>query len=217
MNFKKCLSAFAVTAALGSLTPALAGPLSAEDTTFGSFDRTSGTRSLTIGESQTVTDVDISITFAKCDDPSLGPGAPVGAPCIGSGDSFDNEVVFSLSHAGTTVNLVTENIWSGSTPGRGVVTMNFDDAGAAFPAAPTTGTFRAVGSLSAFNGLSSSGLWTLFIRDTVGADRLDYFSACVSINGDAGCGVNNVPEPGSLALVGLALAGAGMVRRRRRA
>lgn len=216
MKIKTSLGALGLVAAIVGASPVMAGPLSVSDSTFGSFDSSSGSRTLTIGTSATITDVNISITFAKCDDPSLGSSATVGAPCIGGGTPFYNEVVFTLTHGSTVVSLIAAGTWnSGSGPGAGVVEMTFDDSGAALPGLPTTGTFHAVGNLSDFNGLDPLGNWTLFIQDTTGADRLDYYSACLSINGDTGCGRGTVSEPGSLALLGLALLGAGAIRRRR--
>ena len=214
MNIRKILSALSVAGALGVAgMSAIAGPLSASDATFGSFDASSGTRSLSISGFASITDVNISIVFAKCDDPSLGAGGGiVGNPCIGGGNPFNNEVRFSLTHGATTVQLVGAG-FSTQTIG-GVVEMTFDDLGAAFPAFPTTGTFDPTGSLSDFNGAEANGLWTLNIQDTVGADRLDYFRSCLSINGDTGCGANNVPEPISLALFALGLAGLGYTRRK---
>ena len=210
-------AALVVVAGLAlSGTPALAGPFSATDATFGSFDSSSGTRLLTIGSSATITDVDISIVFAKCDDPSLGAGAALGAPCIGTGFSFDNEIVFRLSHGATTVNLVNENTFSGQTPGAGVIRIHFDDSGAALPGLLVGGTFHPSGNLSAFNGLDALGDWTLFIQDTVGADRLDYFSSCLSVNGDTACpsSAATVPEPATFALLGTGLGLALAARRR---
>ena len=66
-----------------------------------------------------------------------------------------------------------------------MIRIHFDDSGAVLPGLLVGGTFHPVGNLSAFNGLDALGDWTLFVQDTVGADRLDYYSACLSVNGDS--------------------------------
>lgn len=213
-NIRKYLLAAGVASAFGlAATPASA--LIATDATFGSFDSSSGTRTLTIGTSETISDVNISIVFAKCDDPSLGAGGgTIGAPCIGTGFSFDNEIVFSLTHGLTTVSLVTAGTLAGQTPGAGVIRLTFDDGAAPLTSPMTGGTFDPVGSLSDFNGADAIGNWILTITDTVSADRLDYFSSCLAINGQTGCGGGTVSEPISLALFGIGLAGIGFMRRK---
>ena len=135
---------------------------------------------------------------------------PQSRACIGQGFSFNREVEFILESAqGTLVNLVLQDTYSGQTSGDRVVVDFDDEAGSTVGGAVLlSGAFRPVGLLSAFDGENATGVWTLRIRDTVGLDPLTFFSATLNVE---------IPEPGSLALAGLALAGLGLGAARRRA
>lgn len=178
-------------------------------------DRSSATRSLSIGTAGNILDVNVFVDFTKCDNPIDSATGN----CLGSGFSFNGELGLSLtSAAGTIVDLVcngtncSPDTYSGSTPG-GRVGVLFDDeaATAVGGSSLTSGTFSPEELLSAFDGEDALGSWSLTISDNVGIDpaslngwRLDITTA-------------DVPEPAVISLMAFGLLGMGMVGRRRRA
>ena len=122
---KTSAAVLGLVAALGGANAAV---LVATDSTYGMFDQSSGTRTLNVGGGQ-VTDVNISITFSKCADFSIGPN---GTTCLfaGNPNPVNSEIVFRLTNGlGTTVNLVNEFTYSNANgfPGLGRLTIEFDD------------------------------------------------------------------------------------------
>lgn len=123
----------------------------------------------------------------------------------GGGWIDDLEII--LSHNGVSVGL-----YESSADNGGVMDAVFDDAAAGPPPASgnVIGTFQpeGPGTLADFNGLPFSGLWQLSIHDdVVSGDGEDLVRFQL---------IAQIPEPSSLALLGLGLAAGGILIRRRR-
>lgn len=127
--------------------------------------------------------------------------------------SWDSDLWITLiSPTGTSVVLSANRGGSGNNFSNTL----FDDEAAvtiAAGSAPFNGSFRPDGLLSAFDGQDAFGIWTLRISDQAGADSGSLNSWGLELTGVT----NNVPEPTSLALSALALAGLAAARRRRAA
>jgi subtilisin-like proprotein convertase family protein len=120
--------------------------------------------------------------------------------------------IFLISPFGTTVMLTTDN----GSAGDNYINTVFDDSAAASITtilAPFTGTFRPEGLLSAFNGQDAFGTWTLRVTDDSVGDTGTINNWGLNITGVA----PNVPEPATLALMAIGVAGFRTMRRKQRA
>jgi PEP-CTERM motif len=100
--------------------------------------------------------------------------------------------------------------------GLGIVLPGLDDRfwiGLSDPLATTTAAWSFASDAS---GIGVAGEFTSFGANTLPNSVAFPFQMCVSNNSDPGvCAVAQAPEPGSLAILGLSLAGFGLLRRRR--
>jgi hypothetical protein len=168
------------------------------------------TRPLAVTAHGTIRDVDLTVDFAKCDD----PGTNASGQCAGIGKPFNNEIVFRLQGPdGQWVSLVERNTYTSATPGPGLgrIQLTFDDEAATRAGGVLApGSFQPLQPLSAFDGKDLFGTWNLFLQDTGAGDPLEFFGATLDIDYDS----SQVPEPATAAIIGLGLAGMAALRRR---
>lgn len=123
--------------------------------------------------------------------------------------SFWSDLDISLTHGGVTVFLSKDQGGSANATGDYI----FDDAGATLLGSPSAapGIYKPLDLLTAFNGLDSSGLWTLKIYDDAAWDVGELCDWTLQLTP-----TSEVPEPATWAMM---IAGFGMVgyqlRRRR--
>ena len=186
-GWKVCLLLAVGVFALLLALPVAPEAVTATNSEFGTVDANSFTRTFDISSPAAITDVEILIDFSKCDDPAP---SPTDAGCLGTGRSFNREIEFQLtSPSGTiTVNLVSassdlNDAHNGQTPGHRV-SVTFDDQATTVVGGSLLqcGRLQPAGRLAAFNGQDPNGTWTLTVRDTVGADPLQFYSATLCIN-----------------------------------
>ena len=155
-------------------------------------DRVDFQSTITVGDGFSVKDVDLTL--------------------VGLSHTFWADLDIFLSHGGVTVKLADENGSSSDPNGD----FTFDDEAAVGVGSISTagGSFRPLEALSAFDGLSSAGDWTLRIFDDAGADAGSLGSWKLSLTGDAG---GEVPEPATWAMMLMGFGGLGARLSRRRA
>lgn len=185
-------------------------------------DFTSAIRTVTLGGG-VVTKVTVFVDLTKCSDNMDNPDpSSCTIPDPLQGNSFPEEIVLRLTNPGGIEVSLVESFPNPTfdpsfDPGSIRLQLTFDETATDMiggPVLPSSGTFRPIESLDLFNVPTAAGDWELFVADTASGDPLAFHSFTLNVTVDDQ--QTRVPEPGTLALLGLGLASFGILRGRRR-
>ena len=181
---------------------------------------------INIAGGSTITGLSVTVDFTKCDDPLIS------STCSGGTNPFNNELMMKLEHGSTIIDLIEFYTFSVSNSGPGQRSeITFDDGaadlvGTTNGGVPEDGTFQPVGSLASFIGDTAAGDWNLVVIDGFDQDPTWLTSWSIAITTldpepepepEIEHEPTAVSEPGTLAILGLGLAGLSLVRRRKNA
>lgn len=205
------IAAIGLFASLASVG-ANAALMTASNTIGGAADASFIDRTITFDTHAQIADVNLTVDWSKC-----GNGFNPSFRCSGGSDfPYPGEAYMTLTGStGIVVTLFPVSYFSGPNGSINVSNVFDDEAASALPGTIQGGTFRPTELLSAFDDTDLFGTWTLRIGDTVGADPILFRSFTLDISTvDQIEAVTAVPEPATVALLGLGLVGMGVLRRR---
>jgi hypothetical protein len=222
--FTFVLAALSISASAGVI-PATGG--------YEVIDGTTVTRTFNVTERGTITDLNLTVEFSKCDDPAIGP---TGTACLGRGKGYEDEFSFRLvGPDGREVSVIDPyKSYNPSTKAPGRVTVTYDDEAMHKTNQLESGSFIGENPLSLFDGMDMFGEWTLFMQDYGYGDPLEFFSSNLGIAYDPIAvppppfvpvpdpvplppvidNPSQVPEPAAPLLLGLGIMGIIAVRRK---